>query len=109
MRAIEALENDAVDEIGGVHKANLIMRLFIRQADIELAEQKLWMAVLGNAVMDLLLGQRSTYQDSMRVERARRNAVSFFKEGRHVTVCDWLGLNPDWVLEVLRDHAGLNI
>lgn len=109
MRAIEALENDAVDEIGGVHKANLIMRLFIRQADIELAEQKLWMAVLGNAVMDLLLGQRSTYQDSMRVERARRKAVSFFKEGRHVTVCDCLGLNPDWVLEVLRDHAGLNI
>ena len=109
MRAIEALENDAVDEIGGIHKANLIIRLFIRQSDIDLPEQKLWMAVLCNAVMDLLSGKRSTYQDSMRVERARREAVSFFKNRRHVTVCDWLGLNPGWVLEVLRDHAGLEV
>lgn len=109
MRAIDALENDAVDEIGGIHKANLITKLFLQQADIELPEQKLWMAVLANAVMDLLLGKRSTYQDSMRVERARREAVSFFKDRRHVNVCDWLGLNPDWVLEVLRDHAGLEV
>ena len=109
MRAIEALENDSIDEIGGIHKANLIIKLFLQQADIELAEQKLWMAVLGNAVMDLMLGKRSTYQDSMRVERARREAVSFFKNRRHVTVCDCLGLNPDWVLEVLRDHAGLEV
>jgi hypothetical protein len=109
MRAIEALENDAVDEIGGIHKANLIIKLFVQQADIDLPEQKLWMAVLGNSVMDLMLGKRSTYQDSMRVERARREAVSFFCERRHVTVCDWVGLNPDWVLEVLRDHAGLEV
>ncbi len=60
MRAIDALENDAVDEIGGIHKANLIIKLFLQQADIELAEQKLWAAVLANAVTDLLLGQRST-------------------------------------------------
>ena len=109
MKAIDALENDAVDEIGGIHKANLIIKLFLQQADIELAEQKLWAAVLASAVTDLLLGKRSTYQDSMRVERARREAVSFFKNRRHVTVCDWLGLNPDWVLEVLRDHAGLEV
>ena len=109
MRAIEALENDAVDEIGGIRKADLIIKLFLQQADIEMAEQKLWMAVLDNAVKDMMLGKRSTYHDSMRVERARREAVSFFKNRRHVTVCDWLGLNPDWVLEVLRDHAGLDV
>ncbi len=109
MRAIEALENDAIDEIGGIHKANLIIKLFIQQADIELAEQKLWIAVLGNAVMDLMVGERKSYQDSMRVKRARLAAKSFFIERRHVIFCDWLGLNPDWVLEVLRDHAGLEV
>ena len=109
MRAIEALENNAVDEISGVHKANLIMKLFIRQADIELAEQKLWMAVLCNAVMDLMVGERKSYQDSMRLRRARLAAKSFFIERRHVIFCDWLGLDADWVLEVLRDHTGLDV
>lgn len=96
-------------EIGNVHKANLIMRLFLRNAQIEMAEQKLWMAVLCNAVMDLIMGERKSYQDAMRVESARREAESFFRCKRHVTVCDWVGLDPDWVVEVLRDHAGLEV
>lgn len=109
MRAADALENNAIDDIGGVHKANLIMKLFIRQADVELAERKLWMAVLCNAVMDLMVGERKSYQDSMRVNRARLAAKSFFQRRHHVIFCDWLGLDPDWVLEVLRDHAGLEV
>lgn len=109
MRAIDALENDAVDEISGVHKANLIMRLFIRQADVELAEQKLWMAVVCRAVMDLMVAERKSYQDSMRVTRARNAAIQFFQRRHHVIFCDWLELDPDWVLEVLRDHAGLEV
>ena len=49
MRAANAVKENAIDKIGNVHKANLIMKMFIRQADVELAEQKLWMAVLCNA------------------------------------------------------------
>ena len=109
MRAADAVKENAIDKVGNVHKANLIVKMFIRQADVELAEQKLWMAVLCNAVMDLMMGERNTYQDAMRVESARRQAESFFQRRHHVTVCDWLGLNPDWVLEVLRDHAGLEV
>lgn len=95
--------------ISPVRKAGLIQRLFIRYADIETAEQKLWMAVLCNAVMDLMTKEGGSYQDQMRVDRERREAASYFERGYYVFACDMVGLDPDWVFEVLRDHAGLEV
>lgn len=95
--------------IGSVHKGNLIAKLFIRNADIDLPEQKLWMAVLCNVVADLMMTQPTSYYSRVRAELLKRQALQFFRERNHVTLCDWLGLNPDWVVEVLRDHAGLEI
>lgn len=95
--------------ISPVRKAGLIQRLFIRNADIETAEQKLWMAVLCNAVMDLMTKERGSYQDQMRVDREQREAASYFERGYYVFACDMVGLDPDWVFEVLRDHAGLGV
>lgn len=91
-----------------VQKSNLIQKLFIRNADIELPEQRLWMAVLCHAIADLLPGERKHPVDKTYVRNSRRAAKIFFERGQYVIFCDWVGLDPDWVLEILRDHAGLS-
>lgn len=90
-----------------VKKASLIQKLFIRNADVELPEQRLWMAVLCKAIDDLLPGERKHPVDKVYVRNARRAARIFFERGQYVIFCDWVGLDPHWVREILRDHAGL--
>lgn len=93
--------------ISSVKKADLIQKLFIRHADIELPEQRLWMAVLCRAIDDLMLGDRKNPADRMIVRHKRISARMFFERGQYAILCDWVGLDPAWVREVLSDHAGL--
>lgn len=74
-----------------------ICKLFARQTEIDMPEQKLIFAVLSQAVSDVMNGAAMDKID----------AVRFFKEGRHHLFCDIVGLNGDWVSEIMRDHAGL--
>jgi len=85
----------------------VICKGLARIADAEFPEQKLWLAVLCDAIMDLMMGERKTYQDSRRVEQIRANALTWFRKGHHVFPCDMVGLNPDFVMDILREHAGL--
>ena len=98
---VEQLENNSVK------KGDVICKGFVRIAEAETPEQQLWLAVLCQAVMDLMMGVRNTRDDSIRVERSRNEAFSWFRSGRHVFICDMVGLNPDFVMDILREHAGL--
>lgn len=90
-------------------KSKLIQRLLVRNASIEHPEQKLMMAVLCNAVADLMLKGYERTSAGQNARYLRNFARNFFTTGRYVEFCDWVSLDPDWVLEVLRDYAGLKI
>lgn len=88
-------------------KCKLVQQLFIRNAEIDDPERALWMAVLCKAISDLMPGDPSHPGYRRHVMALRREAVKYFSKNQHATICDFVGLNPDWVNEVLRDHAGL--
>jgi hypothetical protein len=82
--------------------ARHILMLLVRNADIQIPEQKLMFAVVMNAIQDLM--------DKTPSKKAHSTvAGKFFTSGTHVFFCDMCGLDPDWVVEILRDHAGLDI
>lgn len=78
--------------------ARHIAVLLARHADLELPEQKLMLAVLLKAISDLM----DPYEKNHRVL-----ASEFFTRGTYVFFCDMCGLNPEWVMDILRKHAGL--
>lgn len=69
--------------------------------DHKTPEVNLWLAVLGVAVTDAMEEPRRGRLRGMTVE-ARR----FFAERGLDAICDCVGLNPQYVRELLRDHAG---
>lgn len=69
--------------------------------DQKTPEVNLWLAVLGVAVTDAMEGPHRGRLSGMTVE-ARR----FFAERGLDAICDCVGLNPQYVRELLRDHAG---
>lgn len=78
--------------------ARHIAVLLTRHADLELPEQKLMLAVLLKAVSDLMDPYKKNH---------RALAREFFTRGTSVFFCDMCGLNPEWVMDILRKHAGL--
>ncbi len=82
----------------------ILQRLFVRNADIEIPEQVLMLAIILHACQDLLSSGEGSASASL-----RSSAEKFFLIGQHVFYCDCVGLNPDWVVEVLRDYAGLPV
>jgi len=75
-----------------------IALILTRHADLEIPEQKLMLAVLLKAISDLMDPYR---------KNNRALAREFFSRGTYVFFCDMCGLNPDWVMDILRKHAGL--
>ena len=71
-----------------------------RHADLEVPEQKLMLAVILKAVSDLM-----DKTPSNKYHRAM--AREFFTGSAFVFFCDMCGLNPEWVMGILRKHAGL--
>lgn len=65
-------------------------------------EAKLILAVIGQAVYDVMC---SGCTSSERINK--QQARSFFTSRRHQLFCESVGLDPDWVSEILRDHAGI--
>lgn len=92
-----------------VDKSKLIQRLFLRHASADEPEQKLMLAVLCNAVADLMLTGCEKTAAGQNARYLRNFAKNFFTTDRYIVFCDWVALDPDWVMEVLRDHAGLEI
>lgn len=77
--------------------ANNIGKLFARQAEIDMPEKKLLLAVLLQAVYDAIVpGGLIKHQ-----------AITYFKFDGHYWICDTIGLCPIWVKEIMRDHAGI--
>lgn len=77
-----------------------IAMILARHAELEIPEQKLMLAVILKAVSDLM--------DKAPSNKYHRNvAREFFTGSTHVFFCDMCGLNPQWVSEILRKHAGL--
>lgn len=62
-------------------------------------EGDLLFAVISLAVWDIFNSR----------EAERDDAIRFFKEGRHNLFCDFIGLDWQWVSEIMRDYAGLEI
>lgn len=71
-----------------------------RHADLEVPEQKLMLAVILKAVSDLMDKTPSN-------KYHRTMAREFFTGKGYVFFCDMCGLNPEWVRDILRKHAGL--
>lgn len=69
--------------------------------DQKTPEANLWLAVLGVAVTDAMEEPRKGRVSGMTIE-ARR----FFAERGLDAICDCVGLNPQYVRELLCDHAG---
>ncbi|MBK7492698.1 MAG: hypothetical protein IPI17_12490 [Nitrosomonas sp.] len=91
-----AIEN-SVESISSRNIASLLAR----HAVLEIPEQGVMLAVVLKAISDLM--------DKTPSNRYFRSTASdFFARGTHVFFCDMCGLNPDWVVEILRDHAGLD-
>lgn len=80
--------------------ARNIASLLTRHAELDMPEQRLMLAVILNAISDLMDKTPSN-------KYWRTMSYDFFTSGTHVFFCDMCGLNPDWVVEILRDHAGL--
>ena len=80
----------------------ILQKLFVRNADVEIPEQVLMLAIVLHACQDLLSNGEGSASASLRA-----SAAKFFLSGQHIFYCDCVGLNPDWVVEVLRDYAGL--
>ena len=77
-----------------------IALILTRHADLEVPEQKLMLAVILKAVSDLM-----DKTPSNKYHRAM--AREFFTGSAFVFFCDMCGLNPEWVMGILRKHAGL--
>ncbi|QOJ19976.1 MAG: hypothetical protein HRU77_04260 [Gammaproteobacteria bacterium] len=77
-----------------------IALILTRHADLEIPEQKLMLAVLLKAISDLM-----DKTPSNKYHRAM--AREFFTGSAFVFFCDMCGLNPEWVMDILRKHAGL--
>ena len=74
----------------------MICRILSRNAEtIETPESKLWMAVLTSAIMDL---DDKGY---------KREAERFFTSTRFETICNFVGLLPEYVREII-DHRGFD-
>jgi hypothetical protein len=86
-----------------------IKSLLERHATVILPEHKLWLEVLCNTITELMPGQRNNPADRRYTSMVKRSAAEYFTSRRHVLLCDCLGLDPDWVLEILRDYAGLEV
>lgn len=79
-----------------------IALILTRHADLEIPEQKLMLAVILKAVSDLM-----DKTPSNKYHRAM--AREFFTGSAFVFFCDMCSLNPDWVSDILRKHAGLEV
>jgi hypothetical protein len=66
-------------------------------------EGKMWLSVLAQAVEDLVSPKGPKKQR----EAIRDNARAYFVNGDHELVCNRIGLNPEWVTELLQRHCGL--
>lgn len=82
--------------------AGQLMRALERGSEIsDTPEARLVLAVLRQALQDAMKeGYRLAQREA---ESARR----FWLEGRHAYWCDLIGLDPDYVGRLVRDHAGL--
>lgn len=64
-------------------------------------ERCLWIAVLGQAVEDLSLWKKIKYSDEQRVLDFL-DAVSFFKNKRHASICDSIDVSSEYVASKIK-------
>lgn len=76
-------------------KPRQIIELFARNISNPVPEVLLMFGVIKQAILDTR-DQEPIY---------RRDAINFFVSGRHHLFCDLVGLDGEWVREVLRDHG----
>lgn len=93
----EIFNNNALEPVNSRNIASLLLR----HAELEMPEQRLMLAVILHSISDLMDKTPSN-------KYWRTMSFEFFTRGTHVFFCDMCGLDPDWVVEVLRDHAGLD-
>lgn len=80
--------------------AHEVSKFLAMHATFEIPEQLLWFGVLRVAISDLM--------DKTPSARPYVNAArEFFTSGRFAYFCDLCDLEPDFVMETVRKHAGL--
>ena len=71
-------------------QTSVIAKVLARSADLRTSEQQLMFAVLCQAITDLT--------DTLPLNNSRR----FFETGRFMWFCQWVDLDPAYVLEVVN-------
>lgn len=72
-----------------------IAKIFARQVEEDTPERRLFLAIIIQSVRDLEIAERDAHYES---------AVEYFRGKDHVYHCDLVGLNPEWVVEVLEQQ-----
>lgn len=87
-----------------------LQKYLICHAEAEYPEQRLMLAILLGAVYDLMFYpyEKASAGVKYSVAIRRKAAAKWFLEGKHAFFCDYVDLNPVFVIETLRKHAGLN-
>lgn len=97
------------ESISPTKHEQLLMRMLIRNATVDVPEQALMLAILCKAVQDLFHkpGVKRRISSSCNPVYLRKLARDFFLLGHFRNFCYWVDLNPDWVIEILREHSPL--
>lgn len=71
----------------------VIVRRALPKEALQIPEVKLWLAVIEQALAEA---------DNPKKASAR----TFLSSDGFMHICDAIGLDPNWVMELIRDHAG---
>lgn len=86
----------------------LLIRMLVRNATVDVPEQALMLAILCKAVSDLFSKPSKKISGGYNTSQLRKMARDFFLLGHFKDFCHWVDLNPEWVIELLREHSPLD-